>query len=52
MQKLKSLVRTDINLNSATSERLRSFLNTFQPFELYAPAEVFDLVRGTEPTPS
>lgn len=52
MQNSKSLVRTAINFNSATSQRLLSFLNTFQPFELYAPAEVFDLVRGTQPTPS
>ena len=52
MQNLKSLIRTDINLNSATTEKLRNFLNTFQPFELYAPAEVFDLVLGTEPHPT
>lgn len=52
MQNLKSLVRTDINFNSATTEKLRNFLNAFQPFELCTLAEAFDLVRGIEPTPS
>lgn len=52
MQNTESLVRTDINLNSATSEKLRSFLNTFQPFELCAPAEVYDLILGMGPKPS
>lgn len=52
MENTKSLVRTDINLNSVTSARLLSFLNTFQPFELCAPAKVYDLILGMEPKPS
>lgn len=52
MQNTKSLVRTDINLNRVTSEKLRNFLNTFQPFELCVPAEIYDLILGTEPKPS
>ena len=52
MQNIKSLVRTDINLNRVTSEKLRNFLNTFQPFELCVPAEIYDLILGTEPKPS
>ena len=52
MQNIKSLVRTDINFNRVTSEKLRNFLNTFQPFELCVPAKVYGLMLGMEPKPS
>lgn len=52
MQNIKSLVRTDINFNRVTREKLRNFLNTFQPFELCAPAKVYGLILGMEPKPS
>lgn len=52
MENTNSLVRTGLQFNPVTIARLLSFLNTFQPFELCAPAEAYDRILGIKPKAS